>query len=446
MRLKRGSLMTTQTIDWLILTANNSPLLPMLTALLESEKMTYQHQQASSLSNEITPQIGVIWVRSSASDHMYLDIELPVIQLSESAPVDWALFKEELMILSRRAAEQNLTQNPIFSRLVGQSQAIKTVIGLIGKLEQSDVNVLITGESGTGKEVVAKLIHQLSERHQQPFVPVNCGAIPQELLESELFGHEKGAFTGAIQQRIGRFELANGGTLFLDEIGDMPLDMQVKILRVLQEQAFERVGGNKTIKVNVRIIAATHCNLERAIQAGGFREDLYYRLNVYPIHMPKLSERSEDIPTLIQQILLDLTNKKKSALQLSKTAIAALRQYTWPGNIRELKNLLERLAVLFPDRMVLLSDLPDRYQTISLPSLQSEKTQTFPLSTTLQTPEKSAPLDKNFNLKVYLSDLERNYILSALNQQNGIVTHAAKQLGMQRTTLIEKIKKYQIER
>lgn len=441
--IELGVPMTATTVDWLVHAASHSPLLPIVGALLDSEKMTYQRLENGA--NDLTARIGIIWVRSNALDQLSETAGLPVIQLNEFSPIDWALFKEELLALHHRA-ERDLTPNPILSRLVGQSDVIKTVISLINKLETSDVNVLITGESGTGKEVVAKLIHQLSDRKNQPFVPVNCGAIPQELLESELFGHEKGAFTGAIQQRIGRFELANGGTLFLDEIGDMPLDMQVKILRVLQEQAFERVGGNKTIKVNVRIIAATHCDLEQAITAGSFREDLYYRLNVYPIHMPKLSERSEDIPTLIQQIMLDLTNKKKTTLQLSRTTIAALKQYAWPGNIRELKNLLERLAVLFPDRMVLLSDLPDRYQTISLPALQAEQKNEMSPATALQTSERAAHFEKNFNLKTYLNDMEKNYILSALNEQNGIVAHAAKQLGMQRTTLIEKIRKYQIER
>ena len=236
----------------------------------------------------------------------------------------------------------------LFRSLVGTSRAITKVRELMGQVADKDVNVLITGESGTGKEVIARNLHFHSYRRHKPFVPVNCGAIPAELLESELFGHEKGAFTGAISERQGRFELAKGGTLFLDEIGDMPLHMQVKILRVLQERTFERVGGRKEIKADVRIIAATHRNLEEEIEEGRFREDLFYRLNVFPIEMPPLRERSEDIPLLINELFVRNETEKRGSIRLDPAALLALCQYAWPGNVRELVNLVERLTILYP--------------------------------------------------------------------------------------------------
>ena len=235
--------------------------------------------------------------------------------------------------------------HPGLINLIGKSQAVQQLRRAIAQVSQSDTSVLILGESGTGKEIIAQSIHLLSERHGKAFVPVNCGAIPSELMESELFGHEKGAFTGAITQREGRFELANGGTLFLDEIGDMPPAMQVKLLRVLQERCFERVGSNKSINADVRIIAATHQDLEASIKNNQFREDLYYRLNVFPITAVALRQRTEDIPLLLNYFIEFLGKRLNCSLQFTEAAIAALSQYTWPGNIRELMNLIERLMV-----------------------------------------------------------------------------------------------------
>jgi len=236
--------------------------------------------------------------------------------------------------------------------LVGNSQGILNVRQLVMQVAATDATVLILGETGTGKEVVAKSIHELSSRAHKPFIPINCGAIPAELLESELFGHEKGAFTGAITARQGRFEMANEGTIFLDEIGDMPLPMQVKLLRVLQERQFERVGSNKSIAVNVRVIAATHRNLETSIEEGTFREDLFYRLNIFPIDIPPLRDRAEDIPLLFKALSDKLEAADCKTVTLDQQAAQTLMQYRWPGNVRELSNLVERLSILFPNGKV----------------------------------------------------------------------------------------------
>jgi transcriptional regulator with PAS, ATPase and Fis domain len=252
-------------------------------------------------------------------------------------------------------------ENPEDSPLLGGSQLMTDVRGLIRSVAKTDANVLITGQSGTGKELIAQQVHERSKRRQKPFVALNCGAIPLELLESELFGHEKGAFTGAFAARAGRFERAEGGTLFLDEIGDMPLSMQVKLLRVLQEKVFERVGSNKSIVSNVRIIAATHRNLEQCIAEGSFREDLFYRLNVFPITAPDLKERPEDIPVLIVGLLEKLNQQFQANTRLHTDAILCLQGYAWPGNIRELSNLLERMIVLYPNDIIVPEYLPEKY-------------------------------------------------------------------------------------
>src|SRR5450631_2434633 len=247
-------------------------------------------------------------------------------------------------------------------RPCGDSGALRRVQRLIEQVAPFDTNVLILGESGTGKELAARHVHELSGRAGAPFVPINCGAIPAELLESELFGHEKGAFTGALSARMGRFEFAEGGPLFLDEIGDMSMQMQVKLLRVLQERSFERVGSNRTIQCNVRIIAATHRDLEAAILAGTFREDLFYRLNVLPVQMPSLRERLEDLPQLIENLVERQAQLAGRNIRLEPEAIASLAGNPWRGNVRELANLLERLAILYPGQSIGIAELPERYR------------------------------------------------------------------------------------
>jgi sigma-54 specific flagellar transcriptional regulator A len=351
---------------------------------------------------------------------------------------------------------------------------------MIAQVAESDATVLILGESGTGKEVVANALHDASLRREKPFVPINCGAIPAELLESELFGHEKGAFTGALTARQGRFEMAEGGTLFLDEIGDMPLAMQVKLLRVLQERNFERVGGNKTIYCNVRVIAATHRHLENEIKNNRFREDLFYRLNVFPIEMPPLKERAEDIPVLIEELITRMVKANRGFVKLTSNALATLMNYEWQGNVRELANLIERLAIIYPKGLVDVDDLPEKFKQyrteakidFTLPDLpennddedkikgrqeivenMTSMTQTTPdemfalMSPHEYVPETSVQLpEEGIDLKEYLNNMEFDLIRQALEECNGVVAHAAKRLNMRRTTLVEKLRKFDLSR
>ncbi|HTN34106.1 MAG TPA: sigma-54 dependent transcriptional regulator [Marinobacter sp.] len=333
----------------------------------------------------------------------------------------------------------------LFRSLVGTSRKVQQVRQLMEQVADKDVTVLVTGESGTGKEVVARNLHYHSSRRDKPFVPVNCGAIPAELLESELFGHEKGAFTGAITARVGRFEMAEGGTLFLDEIGDMPLNMQVKILRVLQERTFERVGSNRTLTADVRIIAATHKNLEDMIEGGDFREDLYYRLNVFPIEVPALRDRIEDIPLLINELISRLEKEKRGSLRLNSAAIMSLCSHEWPGNIRELANLVERLAIMHPYAVIGVQELPKKFRHVddfdeNRPIEDSGMPSGIPGLIGLDAP---ALLPVNgIDLKDYLSNLEKQLIQQALDEAGGVVARAAEKLRVRRTTLVEKVRKY----
>ena len=333
----------------------------------------------------------------------------------------------------------------LFRSLVGTSRSVQHVRQLMSQVADKEVSVLITGESGTGKEVVARNLHYYSPRRDKPFVPVNCGAIPGELLESELFGHEKGAFTGAISSRAGRFELAEGGTLFLDEIGDMPLSMQVKILRVLQERTYERVGGNRTFQADVRIIAATHKSLEEMIENGEFREDLYYRLNVFPIEMPSLRERVEDIPLLINELISRMEVEKRGSIRLNSAAIMSLCRHDWPGNVRELANLVERLAIMHPYGVVGVHELPRKFRYVDDidESRETEDSGLPPGIEGMANLDAPALLPMNgLDLKDYLANLEKTLIEQALNESDGVVARAAEKLRIRRTTLVEKVRKY----
>jgi len=344
--------------------------------------------------------------------------------------LDLPLRRSQLTRLLRRAERyQGLERR---HRLTGSSTSIRQVRQLIEHVADFDTNVLVTGQSGTGKELVARTIHDLSERSAMPFVPINCGAIPADLLESELFGHQKGAFTGAISDRTGRFELAEGGTLFLDEIGDMSLDMQVKLLRVLQERTFERVGSNKSQPCNVRIIAATHRDLPAAVEAGDFRADLYYRLNVFPIDMPPLYKRVSDLPQLLHELLVQHVGENAGAIRISPAALQVLANYSWPGNIRELSNLVERLAILKPEGQIDVDDLPPKYRA----TRRATATDANDVAEALQL--------SNVNLKAQLQSLEQDLIGQAMQAAKGVVAQAAKLLNMRRTTLVEKIRKYDI--
>ncbi|MBP7656522.1 MAG: sigma-54-dependent Fis family transcriptional regulator [Pseudoxanthomonas sp.] len=354
-------------------------------------------------------------------------------------------------------AQQVTTSGP-----TGSSPAVTRLRRMIEQVASFDTTVLVLGESGTGKEVVARAIHDQSPRRDGPFVAINCGAIPPDLLESELFGHEKGAFTGALSARKGRFEMAEGGTLLLDEIGDMSLPMQVKLLRVLQERSFERVGGNQTIRCNVRVIAATHRNLEARIADGHFREDLFYRLNVFPIEMPALRERADDLPDLVMTIAAQLSRTGRGEVRFANETLQALRLYAWPGNVRELTNLVERLAVLHPGGLVRVADLPKRYQPEHLDAVATEAAAVpaqpaaaAPSMATAVTPTTIAaaavvPADRlpeaGIDLREHIAQIELNLIRDALDRAGGVVAHAAQLLGLRRTTLVEKLRKYGVER
>jgi sigma-54 specific flagellar transcriptional regulator A len=368
----------------------------------------------------------------------------------------------------------------MFRSLVGRSDPIQRVRHMMGQVANTEVSVLITGESGTGKEVVARNLHLNSARADKPFVPINCGAIPRELLESELFGHEKGAFTGAISSRVGRFELADGGTLFLDEIGDMPLTMQVKLLRVLQERSFERVGGVKTIQTDVRILAATHKDLEKMIDEGEFRQDLFYRINVFPIEMPSLRERATDVPLLLNELITAMEAEGRGSVRFNSGAIASLCRHNWPGNVRELANLVERMAILHPHGIVGLEDLPKKFlhlsdQEINEASLSATSlSQNSPSENSSTAAQSVVPIQglssslsissgsgspgflppdggsllplHGLDLKEYLANLEKDLIEQALDDSGGVVARAADRLHIRRTTLVEKMRKYQLQR
>jgi len=354
----------------------------------------------------------------------------PLVPLELELPVSYSRLSSVLLEARQiRAGARRQAHRP-----GGSSPAIAEVHRLAEQVAAFDTNVMILGESGTGKEMLARHIHELSPRGVRPFVPVNCGAIPPDLLESELFGHEKGAFTGALTARVGRFEFAEGGTLFLDEIGDMPQAMQVKLLRVLQERQFERVGSNRTQQCDVRVIAATHRDLDAAIAAGSFREDLYYRLNVFPIRMPPLRERIADLPALVAQLTDRLELATGRRLSFSPAGLKALEAYAWPGDVRELGNLLERLIILHPGERIGPEHLPERYRAVARPSAPA--------------PAASGPIclpTDGLDLKDHLAQLEVTMIREALDRAGGTVAEAARLLRMQRTTLVEKLRKYRLE-
>ncbi|MFY9271135.1 MAG: sigma 54-interacting transcriptional regulator [Candidatus Manganitrophaceae bacterium] len=313
--------------------------------------------------------------------------------------------------------------------LIGRSSVMRDIYKELIRVSQSKATVLLRGESGTGKELIAKLIHESSPRAQRPFIKVNCAALSETLLESELFGHEKGAFTGAIQLRKGRFELANGGTIFLDEIGDIPLSVQVKLLRVLQEMEFERVGGVETISVDVRVIAATHRQLENAILERTFRQDLYYRLNVVPIDLPPLRERREDIPLLVDHFLEKFNRENNKKVHLSSEVIRLLINYDWPGNVRELENCIERLVVLAEEESVTFKTIPPAIQNY----FNDIKTVTPPLK---------SPKRPSFTER--LQGIEQDALKEALERSGWVQAKAARLLGITPRQVAYKVRKYRL--
>jgi transcriptional regulator with GAF, ATPase, and Fis domain len=316
--------------------------------------------------------------------------------------------------------------------IIGKSDKIKKIFKIIDKVADSDTTILINGETGTGKGLLSKSIHEKSYRRSNPFIKINCGAIPDHLLESELFGHEKGAFTGATNSKPGKFELADGGTIFLDEIGDMSYDLQVKVLRVLEEGEFERVGGCKTLKTNVRIIAATHRNLEEEVKKGKFREDLFYRLYVIPVYIAPLRERKSDIPLLVSYFLNEnIKNMKGSVTGITKNAMSLLANYLWPGNVRELKNVIERMVVLNESGIINTDECPLSIRCQELISEDDE--------------DHIGISEEGICLNTAVTEFEKKLITQSLEKSNWVKNRAAKLLHLNRTTLVEKIKRYNLE-
>ena len=400
-----------------------------------------------------TPPVPVVILQRSEDPDGYADLDegcvLGVLTLPLRHESLVSLFQRVQVFHDAQRSVQGTGSSSPPQQLVGHSPVMRRVRHMIDQVADSEATVLILGESGTGKELVARALHERSGRRGRAFVPINCGAIPSELLESELFGHEKGAFTGAISARQGRFELAEGGTLFLDEIGDMSLPMQVKLLRVLQERTFERVGSNKTLQANVRVVAATHRNLEEAIEGGGFREDLYYRLNVFPIEMPPLRGRSADLPLLVAELIRRIEAGRRGSVRLTAEALLVLQHYRWPGNVRELANLVERLTILHPYGVVGIAELPDRYLPPDYDPAQVDESPVSGLAASIKPLGfgQAMPLpEAGLDLKEHLAQLERDLIQQALDEAEGVVAHAAKRLGLQRTTLVEKLRKYGLSR
>jgi Nif-specific regulatory protein len=336
-----------------------------------------------------------------------------------------------------------------FENIVGRSTRMQQVFGMINTVAPTDATILIRGETGTGKELIATAVHNLSRRQNGPFIKLNCAAISETLLESELFGHEKGAFTDAREMRKGRFELADGGTLFLDEIGDITPSLQVKLLRILQEQEFERVGGNKTIKTNVRLVAATNRNLEEMVRKGEFREDLFYRLNVIPINLPPLRERYEDVKLLIEHYLHRFMKEHRKNMHFTKGAMELLLDYPWPGNIRELQNTMERIVLICPDGDIqpeMLSHvLPFNYQKLYMQSESAHTAAQIPMQPISQPVPQHETHSSGPMTKKTLQELERDSIVQALTDSHGIQTKAARALGMSARQIGYKIKQYGIE-
>ena len=370
-----------------------------------------------------TIETAVRAMKSGAFDFITKPFDPETVAVVVRKAVEFHRLRQENHLLRKAVRDQYRLE-----QLVGVSEPIRQVLDFVQKVADSDSTVMIQGESGTGKELVARMLHFNSLRKDRPMVPVNCGAIPENLLESELFGHEKGAFTGATHTRMGRFELANGGTIFLDEIGEMSLALQVKLLRVLQERAFERVGGNRTVQVDVRIIAATNHDLESLVEEKRFRQDLFYRLNVIPIVIPPLRERRSDIPLLIDHFLTRFNQAKHTEISgVDPDALRLLTAYDWPGNIRELENMIERLAVLKKQGMLAVEDLPEKICRKSpVPDL---KDQFIRFS------------EGGINLSRELEEYENHLIIEALRKANGVTTRAAQLLHLNRTTLVEKLKR-----
>jgi DNA-binding NtrC family response regulator len=388
--------------------------------LLKRITSSYPTVPVIILTGHGTIESAVEAMRNGAYDFVTKPVDLERLGLL----VKRALSNRELVLQHRSLQEEveRLNASQQVPNMIGKSTGMQRVLQLVGQVADTRASVLITGESGVGKEVVADAIHHISGRRDKPYIKVHCAALTESLLESELFGHEKGAFTGAVARKRGRFELANGGTIFLDEIGEISQQVQIKILRVLQDKKFERVGGEQTLEVDVRIIAATNKSLKEEIEAGRFREDLYYRLNVVNIHVPPLRERKEDIPLLVHAFLEEFSRENNKEIEaIDKSAMQALHNYTWPGNIRELRNCIESAVVMAKGEKITLDDLPPHIAA-------GDETDYVKI-------EVGTPLE----------DAEKAVIQATLNRENGNKTRAAEILGIGRKTLHRKINEYGIE-
>jgi len=414
---------------------------PLLLLLLDSSGRSSELVKALQKKD-----LALVMVRSEAEARRWLEEnQCQAILLAVSLLQPHASFLAELQdgaspldaVLDKAGVSRRISapaQAPVKTEkgctaIIGNSSAMRQVFSLIKKVCDAETTVLVRGESGTGKELIAQALHYEGVRGAGPFVPVNCGAIPGELLESELFGHEKGAFTHAIRTRLGRFELANGGTVFLDEISEMSPMLQVKLLRVLQEKEFERIGGTKTISSDFRVVAATNRDLEQEVQAGRFREDLYYRLNVIPIEAPPLRERRQDIPLLVEHFVARFNRLRKKKIKgVADEVMARFAHYAWPGNVRELENMLERMVILAGGDVLSMADLPERL--LEAGTVPAERVEELP--------------GQGFFLNEVLADFEKRLILQALEQTDWVKNRAAKLLNVNRTTLIEKMKRFKL--
>ena len=386
--------------------------------LLERIKKMYPESSAIMISGHGSIDIAVRSTRIGAFDFLEKPPSLDRLVTSVNNALEQVRLRRENIKLKKKSF--------VDDEMIGDSVYVNEIKDIIRRAAKTNARVLITGESGTGKELVAKAIYQLSNRSDKPFLKMNCAAIPDELIESELFGHEKGSFTGAVGRRLGKFELADGGTLFLDEICDMSLSAQAKVLRALQEQQFERVGGNETITVDVRVIAATNVDIPKAIEEGKFREDLYYRLNVIPVHMPRLTERKDDIDVLINYFLIKFTEEHGTGKKIiTEDGMDFLKQYPWPGNIRELKNIIERVVIMVSTEEIRAEDIHKNMGPVG-------REQNREMNIT------------GGSLKDTRDAFEKDYIIAALKKNDGNISVTARELDIERTNLHRKIKQYNI--
>jgi len=386
--------------------------------LLRAIKEVSPHTVVIIITAYGTAESAVEAMKLGAFDYIQKPFNMEDIRLVVNNAIEKQRLDEELLILKEQ------TRGPSIDNIIGQSPAMQDVFTLIRKVATSDANVLITGESGTGKELTARAIHQVSPRRDNHFVAINCAAIPEGLLESELFGYMKGGFTGATTNKKGLFELADKGTLFLDEISEMPLSLQTKILRVIEERTFRRVGGISDIKVDIRIISATNKDIRSLVENGLFREDLYFRLNVLSINLPPLRERREDIPLLVKHFLKRFSSDKKT---FSEDAMEALKNYYWKGNVRELENLIERVTLLCEEPVIGIEDLPEEVR-----SAEVKKHITIP--------------SNGIDFEKMIEEIERSYLIQALEKSKGVKTEAAKLLNLTFRSFRHKLKKYGITR